>query len=146
MSRDATAVYTYKGAPNALLSGVLKAIEQVNLTITHESVNDDSFSFEVSEKRKWLSINWPIKFKIESSFMNGASIVIIKASSTLTLYRQEISNQAKINEFLDLVKNFVPNINESNYSATDIERIPCPKCGEMIAKTAKLCHFCKTEF
>jgi len=78
--------------------------------------------------------------------MNGASIVIIKTSSTLTLYRQEMSNQAKINEFLDLVKTFVPNINESNYSATDIERIPCPKCGELIAKTAKICRFCKTEF
>ena len=113
MSKDATATYTYKGASNTLLSGVLKAIEKMNLTITHESVNDHSFLFEVSEKRKWLSTNWPIKFKIESSFMNGASIMIIKAGPTLTLYRQLIPNQAKINEFLVLVKTSVPDINKS---------------------------------
>jgi len=95
---------------------------------------------------KWISTNWPIKFKIESSFMNGTSTLIVKASSTLTSITQEISNQAKINEFLDLVKTFAPNINKSDNSITDIERIPCPKCGEMIAKTAKLCRFCKTEF
>ncbi len=145
MSKDVTAAYIYNGTPNTLLSGVLKAIEKMNLTNKYENVIDNSFSIEVSEKMKWLSTNWPIKFKIESSFMNGTSTLVVKASSTLTSYTQEFSNQAKINEFLDLVKTFAPNINKANDSTTDIERIPCPKCGEMIAKTAKLCRFCKTE-
>ena len=146
MSKDVTAAYIYNGTPKTLLSGVLKAVEKMNLTAKHENVKDNSFSIEVSEKMKWISTNWPIKFKIESSFMNGTSTLIVKASSTLTSITQEISNQAKVNEFLDLVKTFAPNINKSDNSITDIERIPCPKCGEMIAKTAKLCRFCKTEF
>lgn len=28
----------------------------------------------------------------------------------------------------------------------DIARKPCPKCGEMIAETARLCRFCRTTF
>ena len=146
MSKDVTAAYVYNGIPKTLLSGVLEAIDKMNLKTKHKKEKDGSFSIEVSENMKWLSTNWPIKFNIESSFANGTSKLIVKASSKLTSITQESSNQSKINEFLDLVKTFAPNTNEANDSTTDIERIPCPKCGEMIAKTAKLCRFCRTEF
>jgi hypothetical protein len=77
--------------------------------------------------------------------LNEVSELTVQAGTKLTSITQERSNQAKINEFLDLVKAFAPNINKSDNPNTDIERIPCPMCGEMIAKTAKLCRFCKTE-
>jgi len=57
-----------------------------------------------------------------------------------------------VNTLRELIANFQqgsqrqPKKNRSYASNVDIERVPCPKCGEMIAKTAKMCRFCRTEF
>jgi len=121
MSKDITAAYVYKGSTEKLLEAVRKAINNMGLNIKNQNINKESFSFEVSEKMKWLTTNWPIKFRVDSTFANGSSTLIIKASSTLTSYTQEFSNQAKINEFLDLVKTFAPN--QPDTSIADLEKL-----------------------
>jgi hypothetical protein len=138
MSKDITAVYVYDGDPKTLLGATFKAMDKMKLRVSNQNVRGDSFSMEASEKMKWLTTNWPVKFKISSVYLNGTSTLTVTAGATLTSLTQEFSNQAKVNEFMDLVKAFAP-------TKVDIDRMPCPRCGEMIAKTAKLCRYCKSE-
>jgi hypothetical protein len=39
-----------------------------------------------------------------------------------------------------------PRANSGATALSEIERVACPRCGEMIAKTAKMCRYCQTEF
>jgi hypothetical protein len=138
MSKDITAVYVYDGDSKTLLGATFKAMDKMRLRVSNQNVRGDSFSMEASEKMKWLTTNWPVKFKIASVYLNGTSTLTVTVGATLTSLTQEFSNQAKVNEFMDLVKAFAP-------TKVDIDRMPCPRCGEMIAKTAKLCRYCKSE-
>ncbi len=83
---------------------------------------------------------------IEAIDKNGTSTLIVNAISTLTSITQEFSNKAKVQELMELVKLFAPSSTDEAQITNDIERIPCPRCGEMIAKTAKVCRFCRAEF
>lgn len=146
MSKDISVGYNYRGDFRVLLEAVRKAIAQMKLKTNSSKITDSSFSFEVAEKMKWLTTNWPVKFSIEASDKNGTSTLIVHAVSTLTSITQEFSNKAKVQELMELVKLFAPSSAEEAQIASDIERIPCPRCGEMIAKTARLCRFCRAEF
>lgn len=146
MSKEISAGYNYRGDFRVLLEAVRKAIEQMKLNTNSSKITDSSFSFEVAEKMKWLTTNWPIKFSIEAIDKNGTSTLIVHARSTLTSITQEFSNKAKVQELVELVKLFAPSSTADAQIDSDIERIPCPQCGEMIAKTAKICRFCRAEF
>lgn len=146
MSKQITSGYNHRGDFQVLLSAVKKAIQQMELKTEYFSSTNTSLSCKVAEKMKWLTTNWPVKFSIEATHAEGASVLIVRASSTLPSITQEFSNQAKIQEFIELVKLYAPSTASEPQALTDIERIPCPRCGEMIAKTAKVCRFCHTEF
>jgi hypothetical protein len=145
MSKEVTSGYNYRGDFSILVAAVRKAIEKMNLKTNSDKVTDYTLSFEVAEKMKWLSTNWPVKFSVEATNKNGTSTLIVRAKSTLTSFTQEFSNQAKVQEFIELVKLFAPS-SKADTQTNDIERVPCPCCGEMIAKKAKMCRFCRTEF
>jgi len=145
MSKQITSGYNYRGDFQNLVSAVRKAIEQMGLKTEVFNATGRSLSCEVAEKMKWLTTNWPVKFSIEGTYADGESVLIVRASSTLPSITQEFSNQAKIQEFVELVKLYAPTQTSETKPQADIERIPCPSCGEMIAKTAKLCRFCHTQ-
>ena len=145
MSKQITSGYNYRGDFQLLVAAVRKAIEQMELKTEFFSATGTSVSCEVAEKMKWLTTNWPVKFSVEGTYANGASVLMVQASSTLPSITQEFSNQAKIQEFVELVKLYAPSQSSEAKPQADIDRIPCPRCGEMIAKTAKVCRFCQTE-
>jgi hypothetical protein len=122
MSKETTAVYVYNGAEETLLSAIHRAIDTMNLNIKREYAQTESISFEVSEKMKWLTTNWPVSFEIKASLENRQWTLVVRGSSTLTSYTQEFSNQAKVNEFLELVKSFAPN-NKADSSVADLEKL-----------------------
>ncbi len=122
---DAKAVYVYKGTPSALLSGVRKAIDSMGLITKNENVNVDSFSLEASEKTGWITNKWPGKFIINSSFENGTSTMTVTANLNMILgsVAQGLANQAKLNEFMDLVKSYAPNTEAGDSGINDLEKL-----------------------
>jgi len=125
MSMDATAVYVYKGSPSALLSGVRQAIDKMNLITKNENVNVNSFSLEASEKMGWITTKWTGKFIIKSTFENGSSTLTVTANLNMLLasVAQGLANQAKLNEFMDLVKSFAPDTKANNSGIDDLEKL-----------------------
>lgn len=121
MSKDITVAYNYNGDFSKLKSAVYQAIQKMNLNTKIDYSSDSHISVEVSEKMKWLSTNWPVSFKIESQNSDNGLTLVVKVGTILTSYTQEISNQAKINEFIDLVKAFAPN--QQNSSIDDLEKL-----------------------
>ena len=147
MSKVSTVGYRYLGEPGALLEGVVRAAEQMKLVVHEKKVSDSSFKLAASEKMKWLTTNWPVKFEIEATHEDGHSALIARAWTAMTSLTQDFNNQAKAQELIDLIKLNAPSLPEQApaQTAADIERMPCPQCGELIAKTAKLCRFCRSE-
>lgn len=145
MSKDISEGYNHYGDFHVLLEAIRKTIIQMKLNTKSSNITDCSLSLEAAEKMKWLTINWPVKFSIEATYKNGMSTLIVRARSTLTSITQEFSNKAKVQEFVELVKLFAPSSVTDTQTVIDIERIPCPQCGEMIAKIAKICRYCKIE-
>jgi len=147
MSKVSTVGYGYRGDPGLLLKGTIRAIEQMKLVIHEKSVSERSFKLAASEKMKWLTTNWPIKFEIEATHEGGQSTLVVRGGTLLTSITQEFNNQAKVQELVDLIKLNAPSREEDAgpHGSADIERMPCPQCGEMIAKTARVCRFCRTE-
>lgn len=147
MGKESTSGYNYRGDFQALLAAVKKAVQQMDLKTSSAKIKSDSFSFEVAEKMRWMSTSWPVKLSIEATDEKGSSLLMVRArSASLPSITQDFSNQAKVQEFVELVKVFAPTSTPDEQAPSDIQRIPCPRCGEMIAKTAKICRFCRTEF
>jgi hypothetical protein len=122
---EATAVYVYNGSLTNLLSAVRKVIEQMKLITKNENINSGSFLLEASEKMGFISTKWPGKFIIKSAFENGNSTLTVTANLNLVLasVAQGLANQAKLNEFMDLVKSYAPNIIAGNSGINDLEKL-----------------------
>jgi hypothetical protein len=143
MSKDVTVGYRHAGNLEDLLSAVKQAIGEMGLVLRNEQASDESFRIEAGERMRWLTTNWPVKFDIKAVREDDCNRLIIHAWASLFSITQEFSTNAKAQEFLGLIKLHAP---EAPGHATDgVERKACPRCGEMIAKTAKMCRFCKSE-
>jgi len=125
MSNDVTAVYVYSDPPTALLSAVRQAIVKMNLLTKLEKVDGNSFSMDAAEKMKFISTKWPGKFIINSSFADGVSTMMVTANLNLTLASaaQILRNQAKLDEFMDMVKALAPNTKANNSGIDDLEKL-----------------------
>jgi hypothetical protein len=122
---DAIAVYVYHGSPSDLSSAVHKAIDNMKLITKNENVNSNSFSLEASYKLGLITTLWPGKFIINSAFANGISTLTVTAKMNLILgsQAQGLANQAKLTEFIDLVKSFAPNPAPANSGLNDLEKL-----------------------
>jgi Short C-terminal domain len=125
MSIDATAVYIYKGSLSDLLSGVRKAIDSMKLVTGNENVTANAFSLVAANKLGFISTRWPGKFIIKAAFANGAANLTVTADLNMFLASQTqvLTNQAKLNEFMDLVKSFAPSPAAGNSGLNDLERL-----------------------
>jgi hypothetical protein len=112
MSNNVTAVYVYSGPPSALVSAVRQAAGKMSLITKQENINDSSFSMEASEKMHFISTKWPGKFIIDLAFADGTSPA-----------EQVLRNQAKLNEFMDMIKALAPNIKANNSGIDDLEKL-----------------------
>ena len=125
MSNNVTAVYVYSGPPSALVSAVRQAAGKMSLITKQENINDSSFSMEASEKMHFISTKWPGKFIIDLAFADGTSTLTVTANLNLVLApaEQVLRNQAKLNEFMDMIKALAPNIKANNSGIDDLEKL-----------------------
>ena len=125
MSMDAVAVYIYNGSSSNILSAVHKAVDNMKLITKNENVSGNSFSLEASYKLGLITTLWPGKFIINSAFANGISTLTVTAKMNLILSSQAqgLANQAKLTEFIDLVKSFSPNPTANNSGINDLEKL-----------------------
>lgn len=100
--------YSYHGELNILLQAVEKSITQMGLSVNNKSVTDNSFYFSLSEKMKLLTTNWPVHFDIKAE--DSEKMIHLNIHSWIRLYSitQAKHTQKKIQEFSNLVKNYVP--------------------------------------
>jgi hypothetical protein len=125
MSIDATAVYIYNGSLSDLLSGVRKAIDSMKLVTNNENVTANAFSLVAANKLGFISTRWPGKFIIKAAFANGAANLTVMADLNMFLASQTqvLTNQAKLSEFMDLVKSFAPGSAANNSGLNDLEKL-----------------------
>ena len=72
-----------------------------------------------------ITTKWTVKFIIISTFVNGSSTLTVTANLNMLLasVAQGLANQAKLNEFMDLVKSFAPDTKASNSGIDDLEKL-----------------------
>jgi Short C-terminal domain len=125
MSIEATAVYTYNGSAANLLSGVRQAIDSMKLVTGNENVTANAFSLAAANKLGFISTRWPGKFIIKAALAGGMTKMTVTADLNMILATQSqvLMNQAKLNEFMDLVKSFAPNPAAGNSGLNDLEKL-----------------------
>jgi hypothetical protein len=125
MSIEANAVYVYNGSITDLLSGVHKAAESMKLVTGNENVTASAFSLVAANKLGFISTRWPGKFIIKATSANGTVNMTITADLNMVLAPQSqvLMNQAKLTEFMDLVKSFAPNPAAGNSGLNDLEKL-----------------------
>jgi hypothetical protein len=125
MSIEAAAVYVYNGSITDLLSGVHKAAESMKLVTGNENVTASAFSLVAANKLGFISTRWPGKFIIKATSANGTVNMTITADLNMVLAPQSqvLMNQAKLTEFMDLVKSFAPNPAANNSGLNDLEKL-----------------------
>ena len=125
MSIEANAVYVYNGSITDLLSGVHKAAESMKLVTGNENVTASAFSLVAANKLGFISTRWPGKFIIKATSANGTVNMTITADLNMVLAPQSqvLMNQAKLTEFMDLVKSFAPNPAANNTGLNDLEKL-----------------------
>ena len=125
MSIDATAVYVYNGSITDLLSGIHKAADSMKLITNNENVTANAFSLVAANKLGFISTRWPGKFIIKAAFTDGAANLTVTADLNMVLASQSqvLMNQAKLTEFMDLVKSFAPNPAAGNSGLNDLEKL-----------------------
>lgn len=100
--------YRYEGELSILVSVVEKNITQMNLIVKNKSITDNSFYFSLSEKMHWLSTYWPVHLDIKAEKSGKMIDLNIHAWYTLYSIIQTKHTQKKTQEFLDLVKYYLP--------------------------------------
>jgi Short C-terminal domain len=125
MSIEANAVYIYNGSIANLLSGVRKAIDSMKLVTNNENITVNAFSLVAANKLGFISTRWPGKFIIKAASANGAVNLTVTADLNMFLASQTqvLTNQAKLNEFMDLVKSFAPNSAANDSGLNDLEKL-----------------------
>ena len=125
MSIEANAVYVYNGSITDLLSGVHKAADSMKLVTGNENVTANAFSLVAANKLGFISTRWPGKFIIKAAFTDGAANLTVTADLNMVLASQSqvLMNQAKLTEFMDLVKSFAPNPAANNSGLNDLEKL-----------------------
>jgi Short C-terminal domain len=125
MGIEAAAVYAYNGSTANLLSGVRQAIESMKLVTSNENVTANAFSLAAANKLGFISTRWPGKFIIKAAFAGGVTNMTVTADLNMVLASQSqvLMNQAKLNEFMDLVKSFAPNPAAGNSGLNDLEKL-----------------------
>jgi Short C-terminal domain len=125
MGIEAAAVYVYNGSAANLLSGVRQAIDSMKLVTSNENVTANSFSLVSANKLGFISTRWPGKFIIKAAFAGGITKMTVTADLNMILASQSqvLMNQAKLNEFMDLVKSFAPNPAAGNSGLNDLEKL-----------------------
>ena len=125
MSIEANAVYVYNGSITDLLSGVHKAAESMKLVTGNENVTASAFSLVAANKLGFISTRWPGKFIVKATSANGTVNMTITADLNMVLAPQSqvLMNQAKLTEFMDLVKSFAPNPAANNSGLNDLEKL-----------------------
>ena len=125
MSIEAAAVYVYNGAITDLLSGIHKAADSMKLITNNENVTANAFSMVAANKLGFISTRWPGKFIIKAAFSGGAANLSVTADLNMVLASQSqvLMNQAKLTEFMDLVKSFAPNPAAGNSCLNDLEKL-----------------------
>ena len=125
MSIYATAVYNYNGSLSILLSSVRKTIDSMKLITANENVTANAFSLVAANKLGFISTRWPGKFIIKAALANGAANLTVTADLNMFLASQAqvLTNQAKLKEFMDLVKSFAPNPTAVNSGLNDLEKL-----------------------
>lgn len=107
-SKKIIKTYRYDGELSILVSVVEKSIAQMNLIVKNESITDNSFYFSLSEKMRWLSTYWPVHLDIKAEKSGKTIDLNIHAWYTLYSIIQTKHTQKKTQEFLDLVKYYLP--------------------------------------
>jgi hypothetical protein len=125
MSIEAAAVYVYNGSITDLLSGIHKAIDNMKLVTANENVTASAFSLVAANKLGFISTRWPGKFIIKAAFAGGITNLTVTADLNMFLASQSqvLMNQAKLTEFMDLVKSFAPNPSANNSGLNDLEKL-----------------------
>jgi len=125
MSIEAMAVYVYNGAITDLLSGVRQAIDSMKLITDNENVDPNAFSLVAANKLGFISTRWPGKFIIQTASAKGTVNMTVTATLNMFLASQAqvLMNQAKLNEFMELVKSFAPNPAAGNSGLNDLEKL-----------------------
>ena len=125
MSIEAAAVYVYNGAITDLLSGIHKAADSMKLITNNENVTANAFSLVAANKLGFISTRWPGKFIIKAAFSGGAANLSVTADLNMVLASQSqvLMNQAKLTEFMDLVKSFAPNPSAGNSDLNNLEKL-----------------------
>jgi hypothetical protein len=125
MSIDATAVYVYNGSLANLLSGVRQAVGSMKLITGNENVTANAFSLVAANTLGFISTRWPGKFIIKAASADGALNLTVTANLNmfLTSQTQVLTNQAKLTEFMDLVKSYAPNPATGNSGINDLEKL-----------------------
>jgi hypothetical protein len=110
MSNNEAAVYVYHGPLPTLLDGVRQAVTAMKLITSEEVATPNSFSLAAAEKKGFITTKWPGKFVVKAATGNGVSTLVVTAEMKLTLAStaQELGNEAKLNEFMELIKAFAP--------------------------------------
>jgi Short C-terminal domain len=125
MGIEANAVYVYNGSTANLLSGVRQAIDSMKLVTGNENVSANGFSLVAANKLGFISTRWPGKFIIKAASAGGITKMTVTADLNMLLASQSqvLMNQAKLNEFMDLVKTFAPNPAAGNSGLNDLEKL-----------------------
>lgn len=135
--------YLYNGDFDILLKAAEKAITQMKLILKDTIRSPNMCEYQAQDKIGLFSgTGWKYDIRCEKRDQAIQLTLAIKPwMGFLGVYADEclVANK-KAEEFIGIVKLHAP-----NNTSLDIERMPCPLCGEMIAKTAKLCRFCKSE-
>jgi hypothetical protein len=73
----------------------------------------------------FISTKWPGKFIIDLAFADGTSTLTVTANLNLVLApaEQVLRNQAKLNEFMEMIKALAPNIKANNSGIDDLEKL-----------------------
>jgi hypothetical protein len=97
----------------------------MKLVTGNENVTASAFSLVAANKLGFISTRWPGKFIIKATSANGTVNMTITADLNMVLAPQSqvLMNQAKLTEFMDLVKSFAPNPAANNSGLNDLEKL-----------------------
>ena len=97
----------------------------MKLVTGNENVTATAFSLVAANKLGFISTRWPGKFIIKAAVAGGIANLTVTADLNMILASQSqvLMNQAKLTEFMDLVKSFAPNHAAGNSGFNDLEKL-----------------------
>ncbi len=107
MTKEFHQAIRHNGDISHLLNAVDKVIAQMGLQVKERRLDNQYFSFHLSEQMHWLTTNWPNQFSLIGEVDKAGCVLTVSGGSKFFSITQEADCQRKVQEIVNLVKAYL---------------------------------------